>query len=840
MRSTAPCQFETKRGKNKTKSCNRDAMPQRVMFEGAGPGSQVPAHMTRVPISLIGPDADYSDKTVKGKVVRIGRLVSLASDNNLLKTVIQEEDSPPNASAQNPSINVVLFGGLAKDFNQAVNQGDVVVASGFTVGRSPTVHKDKLHPFNLLLSGDEARVYVCPPPPPPPPPDPRSLPADKRCSALHAEVSRATKAPKYTYSGLDALKAGSVVNAYGVVVFFKQPFKSRGTDLCSTLKITDQSNQRIACSVFGEKLENHPKVFQVGDIVRLHRFKVQFFNSSMTLVNTFGFSVLAFDGAEGGSMEPRTSSRSFHLDQEDRRTVEELRSWAAGQALLPPTPTTPLSAAQPKAYFDLTCQLLAKAPIDSTCTLLRVWDGTRCAHTLLKVTVEPDATEGPSSFSEARERLIANILVYDNHVELAGQLKPGDFLRIYNLRAIPGSSKVPGHASSHQQEEEEVDHLAFHLHGGTAYGRGIRVLPENSPDVQEMKRVMEAVPDEDDFSELNDSQLLEVWSTPPESAEAEPMECSAERSCGHDTRTVTLSDLKRSDPGLVHHVRVQLRSYEPHRLHQALKLYCSKCTSMEDVPNDELVARLFSEASEDPAPCSPPAWALSGRVAIPGERPAPPTRAVGVHLSTRLLGEDRPKELLFLSGSTLEETRRLAAGYQNVVPVRSSGGHMALLDLSAPFLFRGLKRYFGCKRCSEAAVREPVCAEGLEPIDEKVLAEALGVQLLQFVLLMKLELQDASDRLDVFLWRDAESFFGVSAEDAAANQEAQNSIRQTMASLCPAGGSTDLVSGGRPWMDLCLTAYRTEDEAGRNQTCYQICHSIITKPASTHSNANPA
>ncbi len=35
-----------------------------------------------------------------------------------------------------------------------------------------------------------------------------------------------------------------------------------------------------------------------------------------------------------------------------------------------------------------------------------------------------------------------------------------------------------------------------------------------------------------------------------------------------------------------------------------------------------------------------------------------------------------------------------------------------------------------------------------------------------------------------------ESFFRVSAEDAAANQEAQNSIRQTMDSLCPPGGST--------------------------------------------------
>ncbi|XP_056271821.1 protection of telomeres protein 1 [Pseudoliparis swirei] len=805
-----------------------------VVLEGAGPGFRVPAHMTRVPISLIATDADFSQRTVQGTVVRKGRLVSLASGNALLKTVLQEEDAPP----PNASINVVLFGALAKDFDQAVNQGDVVVASGFTVGRSPTVHKDKLHPFNLLLSGDDARVYVSRPPLPPPPPPPplvRSPPANRKRSAAHAEVSMATKAPKYTYVGLDGLKSGLVVNTYGVVVFFKQPFRSCGTDVCSTLKITDQSNQRISCSVFDAKLENHPKVFRVGDIVRLHRFKVQFFNNSMTLVNTFGFSVLAFDGAEGGSMEPRTSSRSFHLDQEGHRAVEELRTWAAGQALLPPAPSTPLSAAQPRAYFDLTCQLLAKAPIDSTCTLLRVWDGTRCAHTLLKVTVEPDTTEGPTRFSEGRERLIANVLVYDNHVELAARLKPGDFLRIYNLRAIPGSSKVLGRPGS-QQQDQEVDHLAFHLHGGTAYGRGVRVLPESSPDVQEMKRVMEAVPDEDDFSELNDSQLLEVWSTPPEFAEAESIQCSTDRSCGDDPRTARLSDLKRSDPGLVHQVRVQLRSYEPRRLHQALKLYCSKCMAMRDVPNDELVARLFSEASAAaPGPGGPPAWALSGRVpvpterpasppravgvAVPTERPASPPRAVGVHLSTQLLGEDRPTELLFLSGSTLEETRRLASGYRNVVPVRSSGGHMTLLDLSAPFLFRGRKRYFGCKRCSEASVREPLYAEGEEPLDEKGLAAALGVQLLQFVLLMKLELQDATDTLDVFLWRDAESFFGVSAEDVAANQEAENSIRQKMDSLCPAGGS----AGGRPWVDLCVAAYRAE-----GQTCYQVCRRSIT------------
>ncbi|XP_070763794.1 protection of telomeres protein 1 [Enoplosus armatus] len=805
-------------------------MPVRVLLEGAGPGAKIPSHLSRVPISLISISSDYTNKTVKGKVVHKGPLVSLA-DNFILKTVIQEEDSQPSALPQNPSINVVLLGALAKDFSQAVNQGDVVEASGFTVGKSPTVHKDKLHPCNLLLSGDDACVYVSRLPPPP---DPRSPPAIKRSSVLSAEVSRTTKAQKYTYVKLGDLKAGSIVNVYGVVVFFKQPFKSRGTDFCSSLKIIDQSNQKIGCTIFCEKLDDHPKIFQIGDIVRMHRVKTQFFNDSITLVNTFGFSVVAFDGAVGGAMEPRTSSRSFHFDQEDRRTVEELRSWAASQAVLPPVPAISLSAVQPKAYFDLTCQLLAKAPIDTTCTLLRVWDGTRCSHTLLKVIVEPNVTEGPSSFSTERENLIANILVYDNHVEFARQLKPGAFLRIYNLRAIAGSSKVPGLTSS---QSEEVDHLAFHLHGGTAYGRGIRVLPENSTEVQELKRVLDAVPEDDDnLSKLNDSALLEVWSTPPESLDGETVECSTERSCGHDIQPTTLSELKRSDPGRAHHVRVQLRSYEPRRLHQSLKLYCSKCRSMQDVPDDELLAGLFSEASRDSGPYSPPPWALSGRVDVPGDSPGSPNRALSVHLSTQLMSEGKTRELIFLMGSTLEETCRLTSGYQNIVPVRSSGGHLALVDLSAPFLFRGRKRYYGCRRCSEAAVREP-CAEGVELIDEKVIAEALGVQLLQFVLLMKLELQDATDTLDVFLWRDAETFFSVSAEDVAANQEAQNSIRQAVDFLCPPGGS----AGERPWLDVCLTAYRAEDDdGGQNQTCYQICHTTITKPPFARSDPEPA
>lgn len=60
------------------------------------------------------------------------------------------------------------------------------------------------------------------------------------------------------------------------------------------------------------------------------------------------------------------------------------------------------------------------------CAHLQVWDGSRCSHTLLKVNISPDehhVTEGPTSFSARKEQLIANVLVYDNHVELARHLK---------------------------------------------------------------------------------------------------------------------------------------------------------------------------------------------------------------------------------------------------------------------------------------------------------------------------------------------------------------------------------------------------------------------------------
>ncbi|XP_010862726.4 protection of telomeres protein 1 isoform X2 [Esox lucius] len=784
-------------------------MPVHVVKDGAGSNIQVPSQLQRIPIPLLSPTLDSTGKTVKGRVIHKGPLVSIGEDYYVLKTVVQE-DSQQILSSEPSSINVILFGAMAKDYSESVSHGDVLLLAGFTLAKSPTAHKDKLHAYNLQMAGDDASVYVYPSSTL----SPRAS-ISKRSSPLRTEDTKAVKVARYSYVSLSDLKPGVVVNVYAVVCFFKQPFRTKGTDYCSTLKITDQSNNKVGCTIFSDKLEEHPKIFKIGDIIRLHRVKSQLFNGAISLLTSHGFSVVTFDGTVGSPVVPRTCSKSFCFGEEDQHTVEALRVWAANESLVPAEPSVPLSSVQPKAYFDLTCQLLAKAPVDSSCMLMKVWDGTKCAYPTLDVFVEPNTLEGSPPLSKYIEDLTVNILVYDNHVEIARQLKPGTYLRIYNLHAVPGASRLPGNDS---EQSDQTGHLGFHLHGGTSYGRGLCVLPDDSPDIQDLKRILEKISD----SDVNDSSLLDVWNTPPESIETVPVEMATERTCDHTMDPVTLAEVKTRGPPQVYHVKAQLMSYLPQKLYQSLKLYCHKCKSIRDVPDDGTVGGMFLEAQKDDGPCDG-YWKLE--LHLPREPPSElPSRTLTLHMSSQLVGSGKAKELIFLKGATLEETCRIASAYSNVVPVMSPQGSMTLLDLSAPFLFRGSRRYYGCKQCSNVKLRESL-GEEVEMFDEKSVAEAMGVQLLQYGLLMKLELQDGTGSLEALLWRDSESFFHVSAVDAAADQEAQDRVQDTMDRLCPPGSSM----ADRPWLDLCLSSYSVEED-GQRRTCYQICHTDARGP----------
>uniref|UniRef100_A0A8C1VEE8 Protection of telomeres protein 1 n=1 Tax=Cyprinus carpio TaxID=7962 RepID=A0A8C1VEE8_CYPCA len=744
-------------------------MPVQKVNDSSDLDAKVPSHLQRTSITSLTMTSEPSHRCVK------------------------TQEDPLQRTAEHTSINVIFFGTLAKDFSQSARQGDVVLLADFTIKKSPSFLRDKLHPCQLEMDGKDDFVYVS-------------------VICLHFKI---LSIAKYTYVPLNDLKPRTVVNVYGVVTFFKQPFPSKGSDYCSTLKITDQSDVKVGCNIFSKKLEDHPILFRVGDIIRLHRFKTDVFRDSMSLLNTFGWSTVTFDGTTDSPVVPRTSSKSFHFGESDIRTVQELRQWAANQSWISNDLKVSLSMVKPGMYFDLTCQLLAKAVMDSRCILLKVWDGTKCQHPLLNVAVAPDALEGESTVVKDRMNLTANVLVYDNHLEVARELKPGTFLQFYNLHAL--LQRAP------DQQPDQSEHLSFHLHGGTSYGRGLRSLPAESPALQSLKSVLEKHVDLDEYDEVNDGTLLEIWYTPPEAVgwwrlfwfPISVQFFLSMRTCEHNTRRLTLARVKRSTPPLSCHVRARVKKYKPQQLYQCLKLFCSNCKTMEDVPDDSAVAKVFRESAKDSQPCDEQ-WAATSSASS-----REPGRTISMHISRDMVGESTHMQLIFIEGTTLDEICVLSRDYKNLVPVRSVNGRMTLMDLTAPFLFSGDKRYYGCKQCSLNTFQNPVFT-GVETWDEQAVAQALGVQLMQYRLLIQFELEDQTDTLEALLWENTERFFHVSAVDASGSQDLQDKIQTIMDTIQPPDSSLE----ERPWLDLCLSVYTVKDD-NRNKVCYQITNTEI-------------
>ena len=83
---------------------------------------------------------------------------------------------------------------------------------------------------------------------------------------------------KYIYTKLAELKVNTVINVYGVVKFFKSPFKTKGSDFVCTLSLVDPSlpsmDSSFKCVLFSKSKEGLPSVKAVGDVVRFQHLGV--------------------------------------------------------------------------------------------------------------------------------------------------------------------------------------------------------------------------------------------------------------------------------------------------------------------------------------------------------------------------------------------------------------------------------------------------------------------------------------------------------------------------------------------------------------------------------------
>lgn len=99
--------------------------------------------------------------------------------------------------------------------------------------------------------------------------------------------------------------------------------------------------------------------------------QVREYNGQMQGITSAGFASLTFDGTVGAPVLPRTSSKVYTFMDEEQKTIEELRVWAASNLTIS-GPATKLSGVQPMVFFDLTCQLVGKAKVDGSSFLLKV------------------------------------------------------------------------------------------------------------------------------------------------------------------------------------------------------------------------------------------------------------------------------------------------------------------------------------------------------------------------------------------------------------------------------------------------------------------------------------
>ncbi|XP_073184344.1 protection of telomeres protein 1 isoform X3 [Lepidochelys kempii] len=450
-------------------------MPVQVI--DGSPETLLLSHLQKVDLKYLQMGCDQANKYFQGTVILSYPLTKLGNGTEFFKIVLQESE---NSCSKTSTVNVLFFGRLADDCGKVVHQGDTMVVAGFNLAKSPSANEDDRHCCHLEVSEDAgSTIYIY----------------TKPSTVTASETASMPVAPKYTYTPLSHLKGGTIVNLYGAVKFFKPPYISKGTDYCSVVTIVDQSNVKLTCTLFNGNLDALPKIYKIGDIVRFHRIKIREYNEQMQGITGIGFASLTFDGTVGAPIVPRTSSKSYSFTEEEQKTIEELRMWAASN-LSVCGPTAKLSGVQPMLFFDLTCQLVGKAEVDGSSFLLKVWDGTICPYPSWKVLVEESDLEGDKVLIHQLRNLIVDILVYDNHVKLAKSLKVGSFLRIYSLHTKQASA----------ENQPDVSYVEFHLHGGTCYGRGIRVLPENNPDVKELKAFMDSV-------NLTESQNVESMSS---------------------------------------------------------------------------------------------------------------------------------------------------------------------------------------------------------------------------------------------------------------------------------------------------------------------------------------
>ncbi|NWR92909.1 POTE1 protein, partial [Furnarius figulus] len=221
-----------------------------------------------------------------------------------------------------------------------------------------------------------------------------------------------------------------------------------------------------------------------------------------------------------------------------------------------------------------------------------------------------------------------------------------------------------------------------------------------------------------------------------------------------DLSNTELKTIMNSTAPQEYRIRAKLRTYKPQKLHQSVKLYCSKCKSLQEVP-DVHDFHLILKDSAATAP-NPELHDTSWYDSVTWTTQDQKQRKIAIHFVRHDEMLQQPEDtLLMIEGGTLKEVWKLTKRFKCVIPVKSTQDDLELLDLSAPFLLQGSVKYYGCKQCSAPKPLKSlssIASEEQPSWEPTEIAQVLGIELLQYVFVMKFTLVDGKGALNAYLF----------------------------------------------------------------------------------------
>ncbi|XP_078680640.1 protection of telomeres protein 1-like [Branchiostoma floridae x Branchiostoma belcheri] len=626
----------------------------------------------------------------------------------------------------------------------------------------------------------------------------------------------------YGYTKLCDVKVRTTVNVYAAVKFFKPPFRSRGTDYCMVVRLVDPSldnlDDGLKCLFFAKEQSILPQIHSVGDIIRIHRLKVDNFRDEPQGNKGPGFSCLVFDGRPGATVDPRSDSQNFTFGPEDEEKVLELRDWVAltPELNVSNCELTTLADAEEGQYFDLFCQIVSMAKVDATCVLFQVWDGTIPTEPFRKADLEGLTLDQKADLAQKVKGHLVDVFIFDDHVPTALRFKPGDFVKICNL-----------HVAKYKPPEDVVrpsgQLVEFVVHKGTSFGRGLTPLSSDHPNLMDMKNAMK--------------QVIESSTTAEEATSEQD-----DDACGPVKRKKTGESSAESHDSLVRgdinvHQGTSMDVEEDSNVQQGTSLVFEGDSNMEEI--DQIVQQGDSTAQ--------------------GYNVGQDRDSNVQKENSKRKGKSStvPEEGSFASSSNstnrrcLLETGTVLTGHHHikVTPIH------AVLTHHTPFKFRlkaQLVDYsprdvtefcnlfcYTCNYCIKIppSLKQKVCHKEGSDSSFPCLqckrrqssdgnAESAVVPNMKYIYIVKLTLDDSTGLLEAHMWKEhAEVFFkDLPPCNLYQHQEDRQVLSDYMQQLCPGAGSQTAA----PWLECCIMSYTVKDQG---PVLYQIFDTTLALEA---------